>query len=69
MTLDTTVAFDTMITFIILLVALLTSMPVMWREKKNIWNFGVLQSSPFQSFKFVSFRTLPFRGVTVARRI
>jgi hypothetical protein len=40
-TLDTIVAFGDIVAFIILLVALLTSSPVMWR-KEHIWNFSVL---------------------------
>jgi hypothetical protein len=42
MTLDTTVAFDNIVVFVIPLVALLTSSPVMWR-KGHLLNFSVLQ--------------------------
>jgi hypothetical protein len=41
-TLDTIVAFDTIVALDIPLVALLTSPPVMWR-KEHLWNFSVLQ--------------------------
>jgi hypothetical protein len=42
MTLDTTVAFGTTVAFVILLVALLTSLPVIWR-KGHFSNFSALQ--------------------------
>jgi hypothetical protein len=42
MTLDTIVAFHTIVAFDIPLIALLTSSPVMWR-KEHLWNFSVLQ--------------------------
>jgi hypothetical protein len=41
-TIDTVFAFDTSLAFIIPLVALLTSLPVMWREE-HLWIFVVLQ--------------------------
>jgi hypothetical protein len=43
MTLETIVAFDTVVTFLIPLIALLMSTPVMWREAR-LWNFSLLQS-------------------------
>jgi hypothetical protein len=45
-TLDMIVAFDTIVAFVIPLVALLTSSPVMWR-KEHLWNFRVLQRVHF----------------------
>jgi hypothetical protein len=42
MTLDTIVVFDSTVAFVIPLIALLTSMPVMWHEE-HLWNFSVLQ--------------------------
>jgi hypothetical protein len=42
MTLVTTVAFSTIVAFVIPLVALLTSSPMMWREEQ-FWNFSVLE--------------------------
>jgi hypothetical protein len=45
MTLDhfvTTMALDTTVAFLIPLVALLMSLPVMWHNE-HIWNFSVLQ--------------------------
>jgi hypothetical protein len=42
MTLDTTVAFDTTVACVILLVALLMSLSMMW-QKEHLWNFSVLQ--------------------------
>jgi hypothetical protein len=45
MTVDTTVASDTIVAFVIPLVALLTSLPVMWHKAHLSWNFcvGLLQ--------------------------
>jgi hypothetical protein len=40
-TLDIIIAFDTIFAFVILLVALLTSSPVMWR-KERLWDFSIL---------------------------
>jgi hypothetical protein len=53
MTPDTTAAFDTIVSFAIPLVALLTSSPMMWR-KEHLWNFSVLQRvhTPFQACLF-----------------
>jgi hypothetical protein len=42
MTLDSPVAFDTIVAFVIPLIALLTSSPVMWR-KERLWKFSMLQ--------------------------
>jgi hypothetical protein len=42
MSLDTIVASDTIVLFVVPLVALLTSWPVMWR-KEHLWNCSVLQ--------------------------
>jgi hypothetical protein len=42
MILGTTVAFDAIVALIVPLLALMTSMPVMWR-KEHFWNFSVLQ--------------------------
>jgi hypothetical protein len=42
MTLYTSVASDIIVSFVIPLVALLTSSPVMWREE-HLWNFSVLE--------------------------
>jgi hypothetical protein len=42
MALDIIAAFDTIVEFVIPLVALLTSMLVMW-QKEHLWNFSVLQ--------------------------
>jgi hypothetical protein len=52
MTLDNIVASDTTDAFIIPLVAMLTSSPVMCREEQ-LWNFSVLQSTPLQSCNFI----------------
>jgi hypothetical protein len=41
MTLDTIVTFDTIIAFGIPLVALLTSLPMIWHEE-HLMNYGVL---------------------------
>jgi hypothetical protein len=50
MTLDNFVASDTIVAFVIPLVALLTSSPLMWREE-HLWNFFVgLLETTFQSF-------------------
>jgi hypothetical protein len=46
-TLDVTVAFDTSVTFVIPLVTLLTSSPIMWREE-HLWNFTLLQRAHLQ---------------------
>jgi hypothetical protein len=43
-TLDIIVAFDTIVAFVIPLVAPLTSSPVMWR-KEHLWKFSVVQSA------------------------
>jgi hypothetical protein len=48
MTLDTNVAFDTIDAFLIPLVVLLTSSPMMWR-KEQLWNFSVLQRVHFSN--------------------
>jgi hypothetical protein len=42
MILDTSVTFDNIVAYLIPLVALLTSLIVMWREE-HLWNFGVLE--------------------------
>jgi hypothetical protein len=54
MTLNATVASDTIVVLAIPLVALLTSSPVTWR-KERLWNFSVLQrvSIRFQSYYFL----------------
>jgi hypothetical protein len=41
MTLDSIVAFDTIVAFVVPLIALLTLSPVMWR-KEGLWNVSVL---------------------------
>jgi hypothetical protein len=41
-TLDTTVAFDTVVVFVIFLVAMLMPWPILWC-KEHRWNFSVLQ--------------------------
>jgi hypothetical protein len=46
MTLNTIVAFDTVVVFVNPLVALLTSLPVMWREK-FLWNCSVYKEYMF----------------------
>jgi hypothetical protein len=48
MTLDTIVAFDNVVVFVIPLVALLTSWPVMWR-KEHLWNFSALKRGPLSN--------------------
>jgi hypothetical protein len=40
--LETIVVFDSIVAFVIPLVAPLILSPVMWREE-HLWNFGVLQ--------------------------
>jgi hypothetical protein len=42
MPLDTIAAFDAVVAFVIPLLALLTSSPVIWRQE-HLWNFSVLQ--------------------------
>jgi hypothetical protein len=46
MELDVTVAFGTIVAFVIPLVALLMSSPVTW-HKERLWNFSVLQRDTF----------------------
>jgi hypothetical protein len=46
MTLDTIIAFNTTVAFVLPLVALLTSSPTMW-HKEHLWNFSVLQRVHF----------------------
>jgi hypothetical protein len=45
-TLDTILAFDTTVEFVILLGALVTSSPAMWR-REHLWNFSVLKPVSF----------------------
>jgi uncharacterized membrane protein len=51
-TLDTTVAFNTIVAFVIPLVALLMSLPMMW-HKKHLWKFRVLQRVHLSNFVFI----------------
>jgi uncharacterized membrane protein YagU involved in acid resistance len=51
-TLETILAFDIVVTFVIPLVTLLTSSPVMWREE-YLWNIGVLQRVHFSNLVWI----------------
>jgi hypothetical protein len=48
MTFDATVAFDTIVAFVIPLVALMKSSPVMLRDE-HLWNFSALQRLHFSN--------------------
>jgi hypothetical protein len=47
--LDTIIAVDAIVVFVIPFIAMLTSSPVM-KHKKHLWNFGVLQRVHFSNF-------------------
>jgi hypothetical protein len=49
-TLNVMVSFDVIVAFIIPLVTLLTSSPLMWRGE-HLWNFSVLQRTRFSSIE------------------
>jgi hypothetical protein len=55
MTLYTIVAFDTTVVFVVPLVALLASMPVLWREEHFLEFQCIPKSIPFQFFTITTY--------------
>jgi hypothetical protein len=59
-TLEATAAFNTIIAFVIPLVVMLLSMPLVWQEK-HLWNFSILQRVYLSNLVMIMMSLIPMR--------